>query len=848
MNAIELPELSLVVLVGISGSGKSTFAARHFAPTEVISSDACRALVGDDPNDQSVTTEAFEVLHAIASARLRLGRLTVIDATNVQPDARAPLVRLAREQHVLPIAIVLDVPEALAHERNASRPDREFGPHVIRRQQGLLRRSLRRLTREGFRRVFILKGPADIDAVEITRQPAWSDRSGEHGPFDIVGDIHGCHEELVELLEKLGYEPAQVGGPYRHAQGRKAVFLGDLVDRGPATPAVLRTVMAMAEAGHAICVPGNHERKLVRALNGKNVQITHGLAESLSQLEEEPEEFRRQVADYLDGLVSHFVLDDRKLVVAHACMREEMQGRASGAVRSFALYGETTGETDEFGLPVRYPWAEDYRGAATVVYGHTPVPEPEWINNTICIDTGCVFGGALTALRYPERELVSISAKRTYYEPVKPFMGPGEQAPRFEQEARQTLLDIEDVAGKRGVETRLGGRLTIPEDHAAAALEVMSRFAVDPRWLIYLPPTMAPTPTTTLPGLLEHPAEAFDEYRREGIPTVVCEEKHMGSRAVVIVCRSDDVGIRRFKVDGPGVAVTRTGRSFFAAEPSQAEFLGALRDAVDAAGLWDDLGTDWLAFDAELLPWSLKAEELLRSQYASVGAAATAAGRAAVAVLDNAEARGVDVEGLVTTQRHRLAMAEAFVDAYRPYCWSVDSLADVKLAPFQLLAGEGGTYVDREHVWHMGMADRLASAAPTLVRPTKHLVVDVTDQKSQDEAVVWWEALIGGGGEGMVVKPAQPSVRGRRGVVQPGIKVRGPEYLRIIYGPEYTEERNLERLRKRGLGRKRSLASREFALGVEALERFTRGEPLFRVHECVFGVLALESEPVDPRL
>ncbi len=253
-----------------------------------------------------------------------------------------------------------------------------------------------------------------------------------------MGDIHGCHDELVELLEKLGYEPAEAGGPYRHAEGRRAVFLGDLVDRGPATPAVLRTVMAMTEAGHAICVPGNHEQKLVRALNGKNVQITHGLAESLSQLEEEPEEFRRQVADYLDGLVSHFVLDDRKLVVAHAGMREEMQGRASGTVRSFALYGETTGETDEFGLPVRYPWAEDYRGAAAVVYGHTPIPEPEWINNTICIDTGCVFGGALTALRYPERELVSVPARRTYYEPVKPFMGPGEQAPRFEQETRQT--------------------------------------------------------------------------------------------------------------------------------------------------------------------------------------------------------------------------------------------------------------------------------------------------------------------------------------------------------------------------------------------------------------------------
>ncbi len=847
MTTITVPELSLVVLVGISGSGKSTFAAKHFLPTEVLSSDACRAMVGDDPNDQTVTEAAFEVLHGIASARLRLGRLTVVDATNVQPDSRAPLVRLAREQHVLPVAIVLDVPEALAHERNATRPDRDFGPHVVRRQRNLLRRSLGRLQREGFRRVTVLKGPEQIDAAEITREKAWSDRSEDRGPFDIVGDIHGCHLELVELLGELGYEADEAAG-FRHPGGRRAVFLGDLVDRGPATPAVLRTVMAMVQAGTALCVPGNHERKLVRALKGANVQVTHGLADSLEQLEAEPEPFRREAAEFLEGLVSHLVLDDRKLVVAHAGMRAEMQGRASGAVRSFALYGETTGETDEFGLPVRYPWAEDYRGSAMVVYGHTPVPEPEWVNNTICVDTGCVFGGSLTALRYPERELVSVPAKHTYYEPLKPFIAAGDQAPSLEARPRTDVLDIDDVAGKRGVDTRLAGRLTIPEEHAAAALEVMSRFAVDPRWLIYLPPTMAPTATSSLPSLLEHPAEAFDEYRREGVPSVVCEEKHMGSRAVAIVCRADDVAARRFRIEGLGCVVTRTGRAFFSDPPAQDGFLTALRDVVESAGLWDELQTDWIALDAELLPWSLKAEGLLRSQYAAVGAAATSALSATTAAVEAAGARGLDVASLVDRARERLSAATAFVDAYRPYCWPVDSIADVRVAPFQLLASEGTTHVDRPHVWQMEVAHRLGEAGPELVRPTGHVVVDVTDQRSQDEGIAWWEALVEGGGEGMVVKPAEPIVRGRRGIVQPGIKVRGPEYLRIIYGPEYREDRNLERLRKRALGRKRSLASREFALGVEALERFTRDEPLYRVHECVFGVLALESEPVDPRL
>ena len=206
-------------------------------------------------------------------------------------------------------------------------------------------------------------------------------------------------------------------------------------------------------------------------------------------------------------------------------------GAGLGGVWSFALFGETTGETDEFGLPVRYNWAGGFRGKAMVVYGHTPVPEAEWLNNTICLDTGCVFGGKLTALRYPEKELVSIPAKRMYYEPVRPLIA--EKTPDAQRD--ELLLDITDVLGRRAVETRLAGNVTVGEDHAAAALEVMSRFAVDPRWLIYLPPTMSPPATTTREGLLEYPTEAFDAYRSAGITELICEEKHMGSRTIAIV-------------------------------------------------------------------------------------------------------------------------------------------------------------------------------------------------------------------------------------------------------------------------------------------------------------------------
>jgi protein phosphatase len=619
-------------------------------------------------------------------------------------------------------------------------------------------------------------------------------------------------------------------------------------------------------AGAALCVPGNHEAKLLRALRGRDVKMSHGLAESLAQLLGEPDGFTAQVTPFLDGLISHYVLDSGRLVVAHAGLREEMHGRASAAVRAFALYGDTTGETDEFGLPVRYPWAQDYRGKAVVAYGHTPVPEAVWVNNTICLDTGCVFGGRLTALRYPERDLVSVPARRVYYQPVRPLGNGADQPagtrPVGEPRARTAqagtapamapgqepapLLDVADVLGRRGVDTRLRGRVTIPEPNAAAALEVMSRFAADPRWLIYLPPTMPPAPASTRPEFLEHPEDALAAYRREGVPWAICEEKHMGSRAVVIACRTPAAARDWFGGEGSGIVYTRTGRRFFADAALEEALLARLNRALAESGLWAELG-DWAALDCEILPWSVKAGELIRDQYAAVGAAAVAGLGAAAAASEEALARGIDVAALAERTRQRLAAAQAFTAAYRSYVWPVSSLDDLRLAPFGVLAGSAGTCLARDHTWHMQAAERLAVADP-VIKPTRHIVADLTEPGAGAAVTAWWEQLTGAGGEGMVVKPPAPVTRGQRGIAQPGVKCRGPEYLRIIYGPEYALPVNLDRLRDRNLARKRSLAASEFALGVEALERFTRREPLFRVHECVFGVLALESEPVDPRL
>ena len=862
---IKIPEPSLVILIGPSGSGKSTFAHKHFKPTEILSSDFCRGLVSDDETDQTATNDAFEVLRFIAAKRLAAGKLTVIDATNVQVEARKPLLALAREYHYLTVAIVFNMPTKLCQERNEARPDRNLKLHVIRQQSQQLRRSLRNLKREGFRNfTYVMSTPETVEATCVERQPLWSNRTDEQGPFDIIGDIHGCFDELVELLKELGYKMStQPNGEtiVEPPQGRKAIFVGDFVDRGPKVAEVLRLVMGMQKSGTALCVSGNHDVKLVRALRGKNVKLTHGLSESLSQLEEESAEFKKQITEFLNGLVSHYVLDNGKLVVAHAGMKAELQGRASGRVREFALYGETTGETDELGLPTRLDWANEYRGEAMVVYGHTPVAEPQWVNRTINIDTGCVFGGKLTALRYPEKELVSVTAHQTYYQPVKPLLVEGVETPQQKHsdsrlrtdktQRTDDILNINDVLGKRVISTRLHHNVTIREENAITALEVMSRFAIDPNWLIYLPPTMSPTETTNRSDLLEHPTEAFTYYHKQGISKVIWEQKHMGSRAVVVVCRDPETARKRFGVadNTLGICYTRTGRRFFNDPDIETDLLRQVKEAVDKANYWETFKTDWICLDCELMPWSVKAQELLGQQYAPVGVSARVALREAIASLETAAERGIEADSILNDYRQRAEAVDGYINAYQQYCWQVQSVADLKLAPFHLLATEGAVYFDKNHLWHMEILTELCQNSENgLLLSTSYGVVDLTDDASQTEAIGRWEELTEQGGEGTVIKPLDFIVRGKRGLVQPAVKCRGREYLRIIYGPEYTLPQNLERLRSRGLSHKRSLALREFALGVEALERFVHREPLSSVHECVFGILALESEAVDPRL
>jgi polynucleotide kinase-phosphatase len=850
-SELEVPEFALVLLVGASGSGKSTFARKHFLSTEVVSSDICRGLVSDDENSPEATGDAFALLQAMVEIRLKRRKLTVVDATNVQMADRKRLVDIARRCHALSAAIVIDPGEAVCHARNATRPDRQFGPHVVRNQRSALRRSLRGLKREGFSLIHVLESTAAVDAAAIARRKLWTDKYEERGPFDLIGDVHGCADELEALLRRLGYtietrDEPETGRRYvvTPPDGRKVIFVGDIVDRGPRVGDALRLTMNMVESGVALCVLGNHEAKVEKWLRSRDVQIKHGLDKTIADLDTGGDAFRRRVKTFIGRLVSHYMLDGGRLAVAHAGIRAEMLNRASSAIRAFCLYGETTGETDEFGL---------YRGDTRIVYGHTAVIETEWLNNTLCIDTGCVFGGKLTALRYPEMEIISEPARAVHCEPVRP-LATTRHGLTAQQEHDDTL-DLADVSGKRILTTRYAHSITVREESAAAALEVMVRFAVDPRWLIYLPPTMSPSETSERDNYLEHPAEALDFYKRAGMRTAVCEEKHMGSRAILVVARDADAARRRFGVtsDETGMIYTRTGRQFFAARAETQTAVGRTAAALEASGLFREFDTDWVCIDAEIMPWSAKAQSLIEKQYGPVAAAARTGLALAQAAAERAASRGIEVSELAGILGEKSARIAQFSAAVRGYCWPVTGLNGVKIAPFHILAAEGRVFSAEPHRWHMATLARLVEH-DALFQTTRTREVNLDDEASCAGAVDWWVAMTEAGGEGMVVKPptmvakTAPTEKGPGRLIQPAIKCRGRDYLRIIYGPDYDAPEHLARLRKRGLGAKRSLAIREFALGLEALDRFVAREPLRRVHECVFAVLALESEPVDPRL
>ena len=442
--------------------------------------------------------------------------------------------------------------------------------------------------------------------------------------------------------------------------------------------------------------------------------------------------FRTELAEFLDGLVSHYVLDDGKLVVAHAGMKAEMQGRGSGRVRDFALYGETTGETDEFGLPVRYNWAAGISRAGDGRLRPHAGPragmaQPDGQHRHRLRLRRQAHGPALPG------EGVRVGPGRAdLLRAGPPVPRPTESArprPSSAQQVHDEVLDADDVLGKRIIPTRLRGNVTIREENAAAALEVMSRFAADPRWLIYLPPTMSPCETSGEAGSAGAPGRGVCLLPQPGCAAgrLRGEAHGLAGRRHRLPRRRRGAGaVRRRRRASSASSTTRTGRRFFNDPDLERAFLDRVRAALDAAGLWAKLETTWACLDCELMPWSAKAQELLRTQYAAVGVGRARPRCLGPSALSSRPPAGwTDPSGKSSSRSSASTVGGEqdvgrFVAAYRQYCWPVNSLADLKLAPFHLLATEGRVHTDKDHLWHMETLAEVCRADPELLLATPY--------------------------------------------------------------------------------------------------------------------------------
>ena len=861
---ITIPYSGLVLLVGVSNSGKTTLLNKwveeqKILPSEVISSDMYREIVGDKefigwserPKDeadslmdeyQSISSEAFNMMNHVVEARSRLNKLTFIDATHLYPDDRKKYIALARKHHVPAMAIVLDVPQDTLLERDEQR-DNPRGKRRVKKQFQTFKREKRFIKKDGFSSVYFTDGLEEI-VLERRTNPLMIDVG--HG-IDMIGDIHGCYDEMIALLIKLGYEKND-DDLFVHPEGRVFLSLGDVMSRGPKSMQTMLFFQRHIEKDLAYMIDSNHGWKIARWLEGRNVTMHHGDEKVEAEFEayeemhgvEQTTTVKQLLKELLLQAPSHYVLVKngvRTAVCTHAGIRDEFIGKQSPQVQDFCRYGDTDGFTEQ-GKPVRKDWTIHHKGSMPIIWGHEPNPQPLVINNTINIDQGVVFGGQLTAFRYPEKEFVSVSAMHDYSgaidNPLKEWATKRLDPP-----------NIGKFINGYSVQTKQLGDVKIHQDIVKSAIDTVSHYTVPIEQLLYIPPTMSPTPVTSSePGYLEHPKEAIEYYRSHGIHTMIAEKKHMGSRAVLLLFKNRESAKQAVGSEMLGVIYTRTGRRFFD-QSTETEIVLKLNEELVNKGYFEKYETDYVLLDAEIMPWNLKAKELISSQYAHVAENAILDLSKLKEKLEAVAGDNADLNKWLDEVGNKFENAKTFKEIFQKYCWDAEGTKAIQIAPFHVLAHCGETFFDKPHQWHMTMNKEFAEGSSLFV-PTEFKMI--SDDCSEREVIEWWEEMTAEGHEGIVIKPEHftPTHNGK--LLQPAIKVRGRKYLHIIYGMDYLLPDQLERLKKRNTGKKQKLALREFALGVEGIQRFIDGESIERVHECVLATLSLESDPVDPRL
>ncbi|MDR3599536.1 MAG: polynucleotide kinase-phosphatase [Desulfosporosinus sp.] len=864
---IRFPHAGIVILVGPSNSGKTTLLNRLLEQgillrSEIISSDQFRVLVADTefielnkrPQDeqdvlfaeyQLISQKAFEAMTYLLESRCDLGRLTVVDATHLWPEDRKRYIDLARRQHLQVMAIALDIDNKLLFERDELRAQPR-GRQRIKQQVRTFQSNLRSLKTEGFSSSYSLN---EVELEEAIFRRSTNRLLQEVGTgLDFIGDIHGCYSEFVALLEKLGYR-SDAEGLYTHPEGRQLVSVGDVLSRGPNSLDCLKFFINHVEKGLAFMVDSNHGWKIARWLSGRKVELAHGdelIAAEFDHYEREhgqaaAEELKETVKNLLLSAPSNLVFTNngvRVVVATHAGIKDHYIGKESKRISDFCRYGDTEG-FEENGKPVRKDWFVNHSSGETIVWGHDPRPQPMVINNTINIDQGVVFGGSLTAYRYPEKKFVAVEAQRDYAEDPESFLQKWKKE-RFNPPNIQSFLQGYSVM------TEDYGEIKIQADYVKPVIETISHYTIPIEELLYIPPTMSPaSEPSSLDNYFEHPQEAFKYYRNQGIMTMVVEKKHMGSRGILLLFKNEEAAVGYVGTPMLGTIYTRTGRGFFNQELSQ-KIIKQLNSDLNQGQYFTKNNTDFVLLDAEILPWNLKAKELISSQYAHVSEVALLDYKKLLEKLELAKVNGWDVAAWIEEYKGKAENAQVFREVFQNYCWDTLGAEGIKIAPFHVLAHQGRTYFDQTHLWHMEQNRELAKLSDLLIE-TDYKVV--TDEHSEEEAIRWWEEMTENGHEGFVVKPETFIARNEKGwLVQPAIKVRGRKYLHIIYGMDYLQLENLVRLKQRSVKRKQRHALMEFALGVEGVKRFVSQEPLSRIHECVLATLALEAEPVDPRL